>query len=168
MTLFQPSKQEVEASLQKAWGIGSGEAAALAAQGPGNIIPIPKDQPYPDNNPKTFWGVNKPSAHGLPPVAILEVGRVMAHGAAKYGLMNWRDQEISISTYYNAALRHLFAMWDGEWVDPESGCPHVAHVMAGMALMLDAKALGKLNDDRPTEGPSAEYIRTNSKAPSNV
>lgn len=116
-------------------------------------------QPLPDGNPKTAWGVNKPGIDKVPPVAIMEMGRVMQHGAAKYGPMNWRHDRITFSTYYNAALRHLFAMLDGEWIDPESGLPHAAHVMAGMGVMIDAHDLGMMNDDRPKVGRAADYIR---------
>jgi hypothetical protein len=46
---------------------------------------------------------------------------------------------------------------DGEDLDPESGMDHLAHIMACCAVLLDAKAAGKLNDDR-TPGPAPEYL----------
>lgn len=114
---------------------------------PGDIGPV--GHPLPDSNPKTAYGMAKPSFHCIPPAALIYLGAVMKNGADKYGLMNWRQHSVTFSVYYNAMLRHLFAILDGEWEDPESGQPHLAHVMACATVILDAKENGKLNDDRP-------------------
>jgi len=103
----------------------------------------------PDGNPKTAFGVRKDPMHLVPTTALRPLGRVMRGGADKYGPYNWRDDRVTMSVYYDAAMRHLMAMWEGEDSDPESGEPHQAHVMACMAIILDAQAAGSLNDDRP-------------------
>lgn len=114
----------------------------------------------PDSNPKTAFGTKKPSFHCIPPAALVYLGAVMKNGADKYGVMNWREHAVTFSVYYNAALRHLFAILDGEWLDPESGQPHLAHVMACATVILDAKENGKLNDDRPAiAGAAAKMVR---------
>lgn len=126
------------------------------------VLTFPTD-PYiapPDTNPKTAFGIQKPGFNAIPPVALIYLGAVMGNGAMKYGTMNWRDHAVSFSVYYNAMLRHLFAVLDGEWIDPESGQPHLAHVMAGAGIVLDAHANGKLNDDRPKlTGQAAKMVR---------
>ena len=122
---------------------------------------------YPDGNPKTVYGVAKPGMANVPPVGLLEVGRVMAFGAAKYGPMNWRDKDVSFSTYYNAALRHLFEAWDGNDLDAETGAPHLAHAAACLLILLDAKSVGKLKDDRPTQGATSYYIKANTQVVKN-
>jgi len=114
---------------------------------------------YPDDNPKTIHGFAKPSISLVPPVAIVEMARAFRHGADKYGPANWRDKPVTIQTYIDAALRHLLAIADGEDVDPESGCFHAAHVASCMAIIMDAKASGTLQDRRPTPGQAAELIR---------
>lgn len=120
----------------------------------------------PDNNPKTAYGVRKPQMHAVPPVALLALGAVMMLGKRKYGLTNWRDKTISASTYYDAALRHMFLYWDGEDIDPESGQPHVAHAMACMTMILDATAQGNFNDDRPkTPGATSRVIAEGTTQP---
>jgi hypothetical protein len=121
--------------------------------------------PLPDGNPKTAQGVKKPGGmHCTPPVALMELGKVMASGAAKYGPFNWRTDSITFSTYYNAMMRHAYAMLDGQWIDPESGAPHAAHMMACAAILIDAERQGMLNDDRPSvSGQSANYILGNTK-----
>jgi hypothetical protein len=105
--------------------------------------------PYPDDNPKTIYGEAKPKLSDTPPIGIRELGKVHSMGAEKYGRFNWREHSVSASVYYDAAWRHLSAWFEGENADPESGLPHLAHVMACMNILLDADEHGKLNDNRP-------------------
>lgn len=118
---------------------------------------------YPDDNPKTARGAVKPPLHFVPPVALLHLGAAMENGGDKYGAMNWREKRISSSVYYDAAMRHLLAWWDGEDVAPDSGVHHLGHVMACMALILDGSASGMLNDNRPTPGMFADAARADEK-----
>ena len=106
---------------------------------------------YPDDNPKTVLGEAKAKISDTPTVSIQALGQVHTHGAAKYGRFNWREHTVSASVYYDAAFRHLADWFDGEDTDPESGLPHLAHVMACASIILDAGANGKLNDNRPTK-----------------
>lgn len=123
---------------------------------------------YPDGNPKTALGAQKPTLWVIPPTGLLALGGVMALGARKYGPFNWRDKSISSTVYYDAALRHLLSWLDGETIDPESGQSHLGHVMACCAILLDAEANGVLNDNRPKPGVTAELIRkhVNDNSPS--
>ena len=109
-------------------------------------------------NPKTSIGLAKPSMSAVPPSAILHLGRAMSDGRRKYGLMNWRDTRVSSSVYYDAALRHLMAWWDGEDVASDSGVHHLGHAMACLAIVLDAEASGNLDDDRPISGKFSELV----------
>lgn len=116
--------------------------------------------PEVSTNPKRAFGIKKPQAHFIPPVAILAEAKVMALGGSKYGPYNWQDQPVDASTYYDAALRHLMSWFTGESVDEESGQSHLAHVRACMGILLDAEATGTLIDDRPTKvGSAAAFIR---------
>lgn len=110
------------------------------------------------SNPKRAFGVRKPSAQFIPPVALIEESAVMALGAAKYGAFNWQDDPVDATTYYSAALRHLMQWFSGEDDDTESGASHLAHVRACMAILLDAQASGKLIDDRPKCAPVTPAI----------
>jgi len=101
------------------------------------------------SNPKHAAGVKKSPMHFLPPAPMYAVGRVMAHGAQKYGAFNWGKAGVVASIYYDAARRHLDAWYAGETIDPESGEPHLAHVMACCAIVEDCRLLGNLMDDRP-------------------
>lgn len=45
--------------------------------------------------------------------------------------------------------RHIDAWYDGEDRDKESFLPHLAHVAASVAILMDAEAHGTFKDDRP-------------------
>ena len=109
------------------------------------------DATIPDTNPKTVHGEAKPKLSSTPFSAVWAMGSVFELGVVKYGRFNWRAHQVSATVYYDAALRHLSAWMDGETADPESGQSHLAHVMACMAIMIDAEKSGKLNDNRQEE-----------------
>lgn len=124
--------------------------------------PSPRD--LPDDNPKTALGALKPPMLSVVPATVLiQMGQVMALGKKKYGAYNWRKQNVSASTYVDAALRHLVSWWDGEDIDPESGQSHLAHAAASLAVIIDALATGHANDDRPPRGVAAEIIELHRK-----
>lgn len=113
---------------------------------------------YPDNNPKTAVGVTKAPLHLVPPAGVIAMAEAFKDGAAKYGPFNWRDKTVSSSVYYDAALRHLVAWWDGENHAPDSGVHHLGHAMACLAIVLDAGSIDRLNDNRPTAGAAARLL----------
>lgn len=115
------------------------------------ILTLATGPVLPDDNPKTALGEAKPKISDTPTIGIREMGQVFTMGAAKYGRFNWRQHAVSSSVYYDAAWRHLSAWFDGQDLDPESGLPHLAHVMACATIIMDAQAHGKLNDNRPYE-----------------
>ena len=112
-----------------------------------------------DPNPKHAAGLAKPPLHLVPASAQVIESMVFKLGAKKYGPMNWRESPVVRSIYLDAAMRHLLALMDGQDVDEESGLPHEGHVRACMAILLDARAAGKLIDDRPPNGPVAAVLR---------
>jgi len=116
-----------------------------------------------DTNPKTQYGLAKPGLSKVPPLPLFAIGQVMADGAAKYGHMNWRKDPVSASTYYDAAMRHLMAWWDGQDLDPMTGLSHLAHVAANMCILLDADSGPWLLDDRPLAGFVNEFISDNTR-----
>jgi hypothetical protein len=105
---------------------------------------------YADNNPKSAVARLKPGIHAVPFSALLHLGAAMADGKRKYGLTNWRGNEVAASVYVDAVFRHLAAWWDArEEVAPDSLVHHLGHVMACCSIILDAQATGNLIDDRP-------------------
>jgi hypothetical protein len=118
---------------------------------------------YPDTNPKTVFGLAKPSIAAVPPIAVFEIGRVMVNGAEKYGRFNYREHAVTSSTYYDAAMRHLMSWWDGEENADDSGLSHLAHAAACLCILLDSKSLGKLNDDREFAGALPQFLKDHTK-----
>ena len=88
-------------------------------------------------DPKKKAGDKKTPLHLLPTIALYETAHVLALGAAKYGVYNWRESEsVEIQTYTAAMMRHILQYTDGEDVDEESGRSHLAHVMATCSILL--------------------------------
>lgn len=63
----------------------------------------------------------------LDPLALEGLAAVLQFGARKYASHNWRGG-ISYSRVLAALLRHTFAILRGEYIDAESGLPHIDHV----------------------------------------
>ena len=84
----------------------------------------------------------------------------MQNGAEKYGAYNWRDKEVILSIYVDAAMRHLLSFYDGEEKARDSGVHHLGHTMACCAILLDAGRLGVLVDDRPKPGAFADIVES--------
>lgn len=111
---------------------------------------------YPDDNPKTAFGTKKLPLEVVPPSAVHALAEAFADGAKKYGPYNWREKTISSSVYYGAALRHITAWWDGEDLAEDSGLNHLHHALACIAMLIDGKSVGKLNDNRPPKGAASQ------------
>lgn len=118
----------------------------------------PVSDPNRSTNPKDILGLKKAPLRLVPPALIIFVSKVMGLGAKKYGPYNWRDKRIQHTVYLEAALRHILSSLDGEDTDPESGMPHEAHAAACMGIILDAKSLNILIDDRPKPGAASKLI----------
>ncbi len=84
----------------------------------------------------------------LPAVALHDMARVREFGAAKYAAWDWTKGR-AWSEYVDAMLRHLVAFNAGEDCDPESGLPHMAHVMCSAAFLLEFARTKPELDDRP-------------------
>lgn len=103
-------------------------------------------------NPKDILAVNRVPLWLVPPSAMVHQALAHLFGAVKYGPYNWRAEGVSFMTYISAAQRHLNDMIDGEDCADDSGAHHAGHAIACLNIILDAKSLGNLIDDRPTQG----------------
>jgi len=125
-----------------------------------------------ETNPKDKVGSLKVDLSVVPPASIIYEAQAMYYGAYLapkvdgtfgYGPFNWRDQPITLSRYYSAAMRHGFDFWDGEDLASDSLVHHLGHWKAGIGIIIDALECGTLIDDRPkVKGPAAalfEHLR---------
>jgi hypothetical protein len=125
---------------------------------------MPHHVDYPDNNPKTSQGALKAPLELVPPIVLVAMSDAFAEGARKYGPYNWREKEISSTVYYGAVLRHLTAWFDGQDEDEDTGNCHISHALACLAMLVDAREIGKLNDNRPMKGGTSEALRMRVKS----
>ena len=127
----------------------SGRGVRISDIRPGQITAVPGCK---DTNPKDAIGIRKAPMSAVPTQVLLELGVAMLEGAAKYGRHNYRFAGIRSSVYFDAVVRHLFAWWEGEDIDPDSGLSHITKAIATLVVLRDAQMQGKVVDDRP---PSA-------------
>ncbi len=75
----------------------------------------------------------------LPNNIIEDVVKVMMYGAFTkgYGIGNWMlaNTDEDLTRYYNAERRHIEAYRKGEYIDPESGLPHLAHALCNIMFL---------------------------------
>jgi hypothetical protein len=102
-----------------------------------------------DTNPKDVAATTRIPLWLLSPLAKAHWALAQFSGMVKYGSWNWRVAGVRSSVYLSALHRHLDAYASGEEVDPIDGTHHLGNIMACAAILLDAKAAGKLTDDRP-------------------
>lgn len=78
------------------------------------------------------------------------LGEVLTFGANKYGDRNW-EKGIDLDRRYAACQRHLLAVREGEFCDPESGLAHLDHAFCNLGMMLTlARRAGKKKKDSLT------------------
>ena len=94
---------------------------------------IEDDQPESNQEAKADGGKPRPS---LVQSALIRADMgVREYGCQKYHKPdNWRNVEAS--RYWDALLRHVLAAWD-DWqaVDPESGLPHLHHIICNAGFL---------------------------------
>ena len=117
---------------------GCGCQWSRSASGEITFLPDVSFEPYaPAPDVKKAAGSVKCPLQLLPASFLRKTAKVLGHGAAKYGAWNWRRSGVEQDTYIGAIMRHLMAMQDGEWLEPQSGLPHAAHIAASCAILID-------------------------------
>ena len=81
----------------------------------------------------------KPDWSLLPLDATEKVVEVLTHGAEKYSRDNWKEVPNAENRYYSAMMRHVVSFRRGEYLDPESGLPHLAHAICCLLFLLERK-----------------------------
>ncbi len=70
---------------------------------------------------------NKPQLSMLDPDFLEDMAKVMMFGAKKYSRNNWK-LGLEHSAIVDAILRHTMKILRGEYIDDESGFPHLSHI----------------------------------------
>jgi hypothetical protein len=94
----------------------------------------------------------------LVPTHLLEsTALVFGYGAQKYAAWNWA-KGMPWTKVIACMKRHLAAIERGEDIDPESGLPHIGHLMCNALMLEHYMKHYKEGDDRPTKHFSPELI----------
>lgn len=116
------------------------------------------------SNPKDAVGTKKVPLSTVSAPVMAELGLALLEGGRKYGRHNYRVVGVRASVYYDAAMRHLMAWWEGEDIDPDSGMHHTVKAMASLMVARDAEINGKITDDRPPKCPEGWVSYLNQSA----
>lgn len=91
----------------------------------------------------------KPRTDLLPPLALIQVSRVMGFGAKKYADHNYiSNGGLDHGRVCGALLRHIFQYMAGQDCDPETGAHHLAHAGCCVLMLLEMIMRGKGKDGR--------------------
>lgn len=84
----------------------------------------------------------KPRYSLIPVSPLRDVAEVFTFGAEKYGVKNYLyiDDENRI---VDALMRHTEALRSGEYLDPESGKPHTAHIATNAMILQEMRETKK-------------------------
>ncbi|NDD82960.1 hypothetical protein EBZ38_01575 [bacterium] len=94
------------------------------------------------------FDTGKPDYSLIPPLAELEVVKVLTFGAKKYGRENWKEVDGALHRYEAATRRHMAAFKMGEVYDPESGIHHYAHAICSLMFMLEMELEKRRKEER--------------------
>lgn len=111
-----------------------------------------------ETNPKDAVGIKKAPMSTVPAQVMLEIGLGMLEGARKYGRHNYRVAGIRNSVYYDAAMRHLTAWWEGQDTDPDSGMNHIVKALTTLTVLRDAMNNNMATDDRPPKLTNQDWV----------
>lgn len=91
----------------------------------------------------------------IPGEALIELAKIYTFGAAKYEDHNWR-KGMKWSRIFGAIMRHTWAWFMGEDIDPESKLPHMAHAAWGCFTLMSYAKIKPEFDDRIKVDVNAE------------
>ena len=95
---------------------------------------------------------NKPQFSLIDMNCLEPMARVLDFGAKKYARDNWK-KGMPLTEIMDSMFRHLAALQRGEWIDPDSGLPHIGHIQCNALFMglenntIDIQALAIAKDD---------------------
>jgi hypothetical protein len=109
-------------------------------------------------NPKDVLAGTRLDLTLISPAALIEEALAMVEGQEKYGMWNFRAATVSARVYCAAIQRHALKYLHGKEYDPKTGVHHLGSVRASAGIILEAKAMGTLIDDRPISLPNIETM----------
>ena len=83
----------------------------------------------------------------IPPEAMVALATILSHGADRYSDRNW-EKGMKWGRMFAAMMRHAWAWWARDSIDPDSGRSHMWHVLCCAAMLVAYEARGTGEDDR--------------------
>lgn len=100
-------------------------------------------KPYKEESEGRKDDLNKRRYSLLPANTVNQVVDVLEYGASdKYEVDNWQKIPDARTRFYNAAMRHIDAWWNGEILDLDKGetkgsqLPHLAHAICCLLFLM--------------------------------
>ena len=90
----------------------------------------------------------KPRYELIAPEMLHGLAEVLTFGAEKYGDRNW-EKGMKWSRPFGALMRHMWAWWRGEGLDPETGKSHLLHAACCLMFLIAYESRDVFGDDRP-------------------
>lgn len=84
----------------------------------------------------------------IPAKPLFLLAKLFGWGTKKYAVRNW-ERGYEWSKSFGAMMRHAWAHWAGEDIDPESGLPHMIHVAWHALAQTEWLETHPEFDDRP-------------------
>lgn len=94
------------------------------------------------------FNAGKPDYSLIPLCTLEDEAKVWMYGKAKYAEWNWA-KGMKWSVPFASLMRHLAAWQSGEDNDPETGLPHLAHIMCNVRMLTHYAEAYPEGDDRP-------------------
>lgn len=91
---------------------------------------------------------DKTPYHLLAPEFLEGTATVLKFGATKYGERNW-EKGMNWSRPFAALMRHMWAWWRGENLDPETGLSHLHHAACCIMFLTAYENRKHGKDNRP-------------------
>jgi hypothetical protein len=101
------------------------------------------------SNPKDAAANSRLDITLFPQTAIAYGALALTEGACKYGGFNYRLAGVNLSVYIAALNRHMMKFYNGEWEDDTTHVPHLASMLACVAIIIDGFERQNIIDDRP-------------------
>lgn len=93
--------------------------------------------------------------------------KVLMYGACKYEPFNWK-KEMPLEDILDSLQRHVVSLMSGEYLDSESGLPHIGHIICNAMFYEYHYNKQKLNELQEIDLQSAKPSGSSSAVPSNV
>ncbi len=87
----------------------------------------------------------------IPAIPLERLAEIYTIGAKKYADRNW-ELGLSWSRCFGAIMRHAWAFWKGESIDPDNGGHHLAAVVFNAMALIEYEDTHPELDDRPVRG----------------